>query len=82
MHALCSFAKQDTFNLYVRGVILGLRHFRVLKRRRAKEYLKIKRHGHIKAATYPVAKKSKHEILDDKQVNEINLDLKKFMEKY
>ena len=47
-----------------------------------KESLKIKRHSNIEAATCPAAKKSKHDIVEDEQMDEIDDDIKEFMKKY
>ena len=44
--------------------------------------LKIKRRSHSEAATYPAAKKSKHDILEDEQMDETDLDIKEFTKKY
>ena len=47
-----------------------------------KTSLKIKRHSNIEAATCPAAKKSKHDIVEDEQMDETDDDIKEFMKKY
>ena len=47
-----------------------------------KKSLKIKRHSNIEAATCPAAKKSKHDIVEDEQMDETDNDIKEFMKKY
>ena len=47
-----------------------------------KKSLKIKRHSNIEAATYPAAKKSKHDIVEDEQMDETDDDIKEFTKKY
>ena len=47
-----------------------------------KKSLKIKRHSQSEAATYPTVKKSKHDILEDEQMDKTDADIKKFMKKY
>ena len=47
-----------------------------------KKSLKIKRHSDIEAATCPAAKKSKHDIVEDEQMDETDDDIKEFMKKY
>ena len=47
-----------------------------------KKSLKIKRRSHSEAATSPAAKKSKHDIVEDEQMNEMDDDMKEFMKKY
>ena len=46
-----------------------------------KKSLKIKRHR-IEAATCPAAKKSKHDIVEDEQMDETDDDIKEFIKKY
>ena len=47
-----------------------------------KESLKIKRRSNIEAATCPAAKKSKHDIVEDERMDEIDDDIKEFIKKY
>ena len=49
-----------------------------------KKSLKIKRRSNIEAATYPAAKKSKHDtsIVEDEQMDETDDDIKEFIKKY
>ena len=47
-----------------------------------KKSLKIKRRSHSETATCPAAKKSKHDIVEDEQMDETDADIKKFMKKY
>ena len=47
-----------------------------------KNSLKIKRRSHSEAATCPTAKKSKHDIVENEQMNETDADMKKFTKKY
>ena len=47
-----------------------------------KKSLKIKRSSNIEAATCPAAKKSKHDIVEDEQMDETDDDIKEFMKKY
>ena len=47
-----------------------------------KKSLKIKRRSNIEAATYPAAKKSKHDIVEDEQMDETDDDIKEFTKKY
>ena len=47
-----------------------------------KRSLKIKRHSNIEAATCPAAKKSKHDIVEDEQMDETDHDIKEFIKKY
>ena len=47
-----------------------------------KKSLKIKRHNHNEAATYPAAKKSKHDIVEDEQIDGTVDDIKEFIKKY
>ena len=47
-----------------------------------KKSLKIKRRSNIEAATCPAAKKSKHDIVEDEQMDETDNDIKEFMKKY
>ena len=44
-----------------------------------KKSLKIKLHSNIEAATCPAAKKSKHDIVEDEQMDETDDDIKEFM---
>ena len=46
-----------------------------------KKSLKIKCHSNIEAATCPAAKKSKHDIVEDEQMDETDDDIKEFMKK-
>ena len=46
-----------------------------------KKSLKIKHRSHSEAATYEYPA-TKHDILDDEQIDEIDLDIKEFMKKY
>ena len=47
-----------------------------------KKSLKIKRRSNIEAATCPAAKKLKHDIVEDEQMDETDDDIKEFMKKY
>ena len=47
-----------------------------------KESLKIKRRSNIEAAICPAAKKSKHDIVEDEQMDETDDDIKEFIKKY
>ena len=47
-----------------------------------KKSLKIKRHSNIEAATCPAAKKLKHDIAEDEQMDGTDDDIKEFIKKY
>ena len=47
-----------------------------------KKSLKLKRHCNIEAATCPAAKKLKHDIVEDEQMDETDDDIKEFIKKY
>ena len=47
-----------------------------------KKSLKIKRRNHSEAATCPAAKKSKHDIVEDEQMDGTDDDIKEFIKKY
>ena len=47
-----------------------------------KKSLKIKRRSHSEAVTCPAAKKSKHDIVEDEQMDKTDDDIKEFMKKY
>ena len=44
--------------------------------------LKIKRRSHSQAATYPLAKKSNHDIEEEEKMDETDVDIKEFKKKY
>ena len=44
--------------------------------------LKIKRGSHSQAATYLLAKKSKHDIVEEEKMDETDVDIKEFTKKY